>query len=131
MNKEFYLDVVYGNQLDASQISQIKDLVYEFRHIFLDIPGRTSIVKVDIVLEKDRMVNVKPYPIPRSLGCELDKQIDSILKMKIIEPSSAKYSSPVVIVKKPDNIYRLCSNYRQINKLVKPDLEPIPKTNLI
>ena len=34
------------------------DLVYEFRHIFSDIQRRTSIVKVDIVLEKDRVVNV-------------------------------------------------------------------------
>ena len=33
-HKEFYLDVVYGNQLDASQLSQMKDLVYEFRYIF-------------------------------------------------------------------------------------------------
>ena len=83
----------------------MKDLVYEFWHIFSDIPGRTSIVKVDIVLEKDRVVNVKRYPIPLSLRCELDKQIDIMLKMEIIEPSSAKYSSSVAMVKKPDNTY--------------------------
>ena len=57
-------------------------------------------------------------------------QIDSMLKVEIIEPSNAKYSSPVMF-KKPDNTYCLCSDYRQINKLVKPDLEPIPKMDLI
>jgi hypothetical protein len=129
--KESYLDVVYGDQLDASKLSEIKDLVYEFRHIFSDIPGRTNIIDVDIVLEQDRVVNVKPYPIPLNLRDELDKQLDSMLKMDIIEPSSAKYSSPVVMVKKPDNTYRLCSDYRQINKLVKADLEPIPKMEVI
>ena len=51
--------------------------------------------------------------------------------MGIIKPSSAKYSSLVVMVKKPDNTYRLCSDYKQINKLVKPDLESIPKMDLI
>ena len=65
-------------------------------------------MKVDIVLEKDRVVNVKPYPL--SLHCELDKQIDRMLKIEITEPSNAKFSSPVVMVKKPDNTNRLCSD---------------------
>ena len=62
-------------------------------------------MKVDIVLEKDRVVNVKPFPMPLSLRCKLDMQIDSMLTMEIIKPSSAKYSSPVIMVKKPDNTY--------------------------
>ena len=72
-------------------------------------------MKVDIVLEKDRVVNVKPYPISLSLRCELDEHIDSMLKIGIIEPFSAKYSSPIVMIKKPGNTYRLCLDYRQIN----------------
>ena len=63
---------------------------------FSDIPGRTSIVKVDIVLEKDRVVNVKPFPMPLSLRCKLDMQIDSMKcgtpRMSIV----ANTGSPIV-----------------------------------
>ena len=59
--------------------------------IFSDIPGRTNIVDAEIVLERDRVVNVRPYPLPLNLKDELDKQIESMLKMGIIEQSSAKY----------------------------------------
>jgi len=129
--KETYLNIVYSDSLDASKLDQLKRLVYEYRHIFSDIPGRTNIVNVDIVLESDREENIKPYPLPLSLRDELDKQLDSMLQMGIIEPSSAKYSSPVVMVKKPDGSFRCCCDYRAINKLGKLDLEVIPKMELI
>jgi len=34
----------------------------------------------------------------------LDKEIDSMMKMGVIEPSSAAYASPVVMVKKPPSL---------------------------
>jgi len=38
----------------------------------------------------------------------VDKEIDDLLEMGVIERSEAPYASPLVLVKKPDNTYRVC-----------------------
>jgi len=49
-----------------------------------------------------------------------------MLKNKIIEPSSASYLSPIVVVKKSDGSNRLCVDYRKLNKVTFFDPEPMP-----
>ncbi|XP_046599255.1 uncharacterized protein LOC124295072 [Neodiprion lecontei] len=56
----------------------------------------------------------------------LDKQIDEWLKEGVIQPSKSKYSSPVVIVQKKNNEYRVCVDYRQLNKKIARDRFPMP-----
>jgi len=41
--------------------------------------------------------------LPYAMRTVVDKEIDVMLKMKIIEPSSSPYASPMVIVKKPES----------------------------
>ena len=44
----------------------------------------------------------------------------------IIEHSDSPYSSPIVIVKKPDNTNRFCIDFRAINRVTVFDAEPMP-----
>jgi len=53
----------------------------------------------------------------------LDKEIDNMLSMGVIEPSSAAYASPVVMVKTPDGV---CIDYRERNSVTVFDPEPMP-----
>lgn len=67
---------------------------------------------------------------PRRLAVKekiiLDKQIDEWLKEGVIQPSKSKYSSPVAIVPKKNNEYRVCIDYRQLNKKIARDRFPMP-----
>jgi len=61
----------------------------------------------------------------------LDKEIDNMLAMGIIEESTAAYASPVVLVGKPDGTKRVCVDYRKLNCVTVFDPEPMPTAEQI
>ena len=52
-----------------------------------------------------------------------------MLENDLIEASSSEWSSPCVLVPKPDGTYRFCTDFRQVNKVTKSDSYPIPRVD--
>ena len=52
--------------------------------------------------------------------------MQELLQASVIQPSVSPYSSPVVLVKKKDNSWRLCIDYRELNSRTVKDRYPIP-----
>ena len=50
-----------------------------------------------------------------------------MFKNDLIEPSKSNWSSPCILVPKPDGSYRLCTDYRKVNTVTKTDTYPIPR----
>lgn len=46
--------------------------------------------------------------------------------MELSKKSESEYSSPIVLIKKKTNDFRLCVDYRTLNKLTLSDNFPIP-----
>ena len=56
----------------------------------------------------------KPYKLQKVV----DEEVDKMLKMGIIERSeTTPYASSLVLVKKSDGSYRVCVNFRELNRM--------------
>ncbi|XP_076465998.1 uncharacterized protein LOC143297484 [Babylonia areolata] len=101
-------------------------LVREFGDVLTDLPGRTNLETCSLQLNSDTPLRTKQYPLPFSQREVIQKEVDQMLKMGVIEPSSSPYTSPIVLVKKRDGKVRFCVDFRRVNKVTTFDAEPMP-----
>jgi len=124
-SKETYQDV-FVNPIVQMQ-AEIRHLLAEFQDVFSDVPKVTNLGQHSIKLTSTELIRSKAYPLLYALREETDKEIDSLLASGIIEPSTAPYASPIVVVKEPDGSNRICVDYRKLNKVTVYDPEPMPQ----
>jgi len=61
----------------------------------------------------------------------VDKEIETMLQLGVIELSTASYASPIVMARKSDRSNRVCIDYRKLNKVTVFDPEPMPQADEI
>jgi hypothetical protein len=70
--------------------------------------------------------NIRSYRHPFSQKNEIEKMVQELLNACIIHSSTSPYSSPVVMVLKKEGSWRMCPDFRALNKLTIKDKFPIP-----
>jgi len=123
--KETVENVVVNPDLTAEQQTEVKQLLSEYREIFSDVPTVTHLIEHKVELTEKEPVRYIPYPVPYKMQEVIDKEIDDMLSMGVIEHSEAPYASPLALVKKPDGSYRVCVNFKKLNKITVFDPEPM------
>ncbi|GJR41757.1 putative reverse transcriptase domain-containing protein [Tanacetum coccineum] len=68
-----------------------------------------------------------PYRLAPSEMKELSKQLQELLEKGFIRPSSSPWGAPVLFVKKKDGSFRMCIDYRELNKLTIKNRYPLPR----
>ncbi|GJR09615.1 putative reverse transcriptase domain-containing protein [Tanacetum coccineum] len=63
------------------------------------------------------------------IAIELSVQLQELLEKGFIRPSSSPWGAPMLFVKKKDGSFRMCIDYRKLNKLTVKNRYPLPKIN--
>ena len=69
--------------------------------------------------------NLRPYRYPYVQKSEIECMVVEMLESGIIQPTQISFSTLVVMVLKKEGAWRMCPNYRELNKLIIKDKFPI------
>ncbi|CAN7067397.1 unnamed protein product [Brassica rapa subsp. trilocularis] len=108
----------------------LQALLNDFSNLFeepADLPPFRDGFDHHIPLESNaNPVNLRPYRYSSLQKDVIDKMVHEMLDKGIIQCSTSPYASPVVLVKKKDGTWRLCVDFRGLNKQTIKDKYPIP-----
>ncbi|GJV04965.1 putative reverse transcriptase domain-containing protein [Tanacetum coccineum] len=95
-----------------------------------DLPGlpppRQVEFRIELVPEAAPVARA-PYLFAPSELKELSDQLKELLEKGFIRPSSSPWGAPVLFVKKKDGLFRMCIDYRELNKLTVKNRYPLPR----
>nr|GFB67719.1 putative reverse transcriptase domain-containing protein [Tanacetum cinerariifolium] len=106
-------------------------IVWDFPEVFPeDLPGlpptRQVVFQIDLILGA-ALVAREPYRLAPSKMKELSEQLKELSDKGFIRPSSSPWGAPVLFVKKRDGSFRMCIDYRELNKLTVKNRYPLPR----
>jgi hypothetical protein len=58
---------------------------------------------------------------------ELKMQLKELLDLGLLHPSVSPWGAPVIFIRKKDGSWRLCIDYRQLNKATIKNQYPLPR----
>ena len=103
-------------------------VINSFKTLFQDTPRRTNAIVHDVEVENVEPIKQHPYRVNQRKKEIMRKEIEYMLEHDLIEPSNSPWSSPCVLVPKPDeDCFRFCTEYRRVNNVTKSDSYPIPR----
>lgn len=113
---------------------RIQALLNEFHDLFAEsLEGLPPVpLQVDDLKVAHHIVTVGPPRscVPRRFNPEknriVEQEIEDMLRQGIIRPSSSPWASPVHLVQKAENKWRLCGDYRRLNVVTQKDNYPLP-----
>jgi hypothetical protein len=110
---------------------EAKQLISEFDVVFRDKlplkPARLPPFEIQLipgeVLKRHRFVR----PQGQHMQEEIRREVQKLIEAKCVIRGEASACSQVLLVKKPDESWRFCIDYRSLNSVTIPDSFPLPK----
>ncbi|GKE12914.1 putative reverse transcriptase domain-containing protein, partial [Tanacetum coccineum] len=118
---------------DKSKKKRLEDVpvVRDFPEVFPeDLPGipptRQVEFQIDLIPGAAPVARA-PYRLAPSEMKELSEQLQELSNKGFIRPSSSPWGASVLFVKKKDGSFRVCIDYRELNKLTVKNRYPLPR----
>ena len=119
------LDEVRGMEQIPTHIQEVLNKYEVVFHMLAGLPPQRCRDRAITLMENTTPVSVRPYRYPFVQKQEIEKLVREMLTAGIIRPSVSPFSSTILLVKKKDGSWRLCVDYRALNKETIPDEFPI------
>ncbi|GJU44892.1 putative reverse transcriptase domain-containing protein [Tanacetum coccineum] len=106
-------------------------VVKEFLEVFLEnLPGlplvRQVEFQIDLILGTEPVAQA-PYRLAPLEIQELSDQLQELADRGFIRPTTSPWGAPILFVKKKDGSFRMCIDYRELNKLTVKNRYPLPR----
>ncbi len=119
-----------NSNLNEDQKFELQDLIFEYSDIFStgdhDL-GETGLVEHIIDTKDSKPIYQRPYRAEHLKRVVIEKEVNKMIDNDIIEPSNSAWSSPVVLVTKPDGSIRFCVNFIRVNAVTVRDSYCLPR----
>ncbi|GJV50344.1 putative reverse transcriptase domain-containing protein [Tanacetum coccineum] len=128
----FLVQMMKKEETKTSQ-KRIEDVhvVRDFPEVFPeDLPGLPPTRQVEFHIELipgAAPVARAPYRLAPAGMKELAEQLKELSDKGFIRPSSSPWGAPILFVKKKDGSFRMCIDYRELNKLTVKNRYPLPR----
>ncbi|GKB65278.1 putative reverse transcriptase domain-containing protein [Tanacetum coccineum] len=129
----FLVQISAKKEEDKSEGKQLKDvpIVQDFSEVFPEDlsglpPARLVEFQIDLIPGAAPVARA-PYRLAPSEMKELSEQLQELSDKGFIRPSSSPWGAPVLFVKKKDGSFRMCIDYRELNKLTVKNRYPLPR----
>jgi hypothetical protein len=106
-------------------------VVKEFADVFREeLPGMPPERELEFTIDlkpRTKPIARAPYRMSTLELQELKMQLKELLDMGLICPSVSPWGAPVIFIRKKDRSWRLCIDYRQLNKATIKNQYPLPR----
>ncbi|KAJ0521711.1 putative nucleotidyltransferase, Ribonuclease H [Helianthus annuus] len=124
------LTLVSDTSVGEKKIEDIP-IVHDFPEVFPEeLPGLPPHHQVEFQIElapRAAPVARAPHRLAPSELEELFMQLQELLEKGFIHPSSSPWGAPVLFMKKKDGTFRMCIDYRELNKVTMKNRYPLPR----
>lgn len=117
-------DVIY---LSSEEQIKLKNVQTSFLTGTLDQPlGRTNVISHDIDTGQTKPFKQRYYCVSPYIQVEMDKELNRMISLDVIEPCASPWSNPIVAIRRPNKKMRLCLDSRKLNQVSVPCRYPLP-----
>ncbi|GJU40872.1 putative nucleotidyltransferase, ribonuclease H [Tanacetum coccineum] len=111
----------------VGDISVVRDFVDVFPEDLSGLPPQRQVeFRIDLI-PRATPVAKSPYRLAPSEMQELSGQLQELQDKGFIRPSHSPWGAPMLFVKKKDGSFRMCIDYRELNKLTVKNRYPLPR----
>ncbi|GJX12196.1 putative reverse transcriptase domain-containing protein [Tanacetum coccineum] len=132
INGETLIIRVMEKKSDKKRLEDIP-IVREFPEVFPeDLPCHPPVRQVEFQIDLipgAAPISRAPYRLAPSKMQKLSNQLQELADRGFIRPSTPPWGAPFLFVKKKDRSFKMCINYRELNKLTAKNRYPLPKIN--
>lgn len=122
------------DHLDQDQREELEKVLLNFTTLFVLDDSELGCIKgmeENIPLLDEIPVRSPLYRYPEQAKETINEMIEEMLGKGVIEPSSALYLAPIVLVNKGSGKKRMCIDYRKVNEHIKQDIYPLPRLDAL
>ena len=117
-------DTAVGNDGGSKVNPAMKALVDQFKGSVLSDELKSGIPNSKIahnieLTEGAQIPGQRPFRLSAAEAAEISKQVTELMELELIRPSNLGFGAPILLVKKKDDSFRMCIDYRRLNAITR------------